>query len=209
MAGRATRPGTGTPPAASGPRPETDAALLNRARRGDTQAFAELMRGHQGRIYGLTLRFVAESGGAEELTQDTFLRAWQGLEGFRGEASVGTWLHRIAVNLCRDHVGSRQVRQRHRETELSDADGGPETRIPGPPRPDERLAEKETAQALRRAVAELDPAHRAAFLLRHQEGRSPVEIAQALGISEANAKVRVHRARWRILATLRRLGCEV
>jgi len=182
---------------------------MRRARQGHTRAFAELVRRHQGRIFGLVMRIVGDAASAEELTQDTFVRAWKNLDRFRGEASVATWLYSIAVNLCRDYLGGRQARQRHREVALSEADFEPEAKLSGPPRPDQQFAEKGAAEALGRALEELDPDPRAAFLLRHQEGMSPAEIAQTLGISEMNAKVRVHRARRRVLATLRRLGHEV
>lgn len=204
MPGQARRPG------GSDSRADADIALVGRARQGDPRAFAELMGRHQSRIYGLIMRIVGDRASAEELTQDTFLRVWKNLEGFRGDANAATWLYSIAVNLCRDHLGGRQVRQRRCEVGLCDSDMGPAAQsLPGPPGPDRQLEEKEVALAFRRALEELDPDHRAAFLLRHQEGLSPAEIAQALGISESNAKVRVHRARRRILATLRQLGHEV
>ena len=179
---------------------------MRRARAGEAPAFAELVRRHQDAIYGLIVRMVGEAATAEELTQDTFLRAWRKCASFRGDSRVSTWLYRIAVNLCRDHRDSRRARQGRLETSLDDPARGPLDLVAKGPRPDELLQEREVARAFQRALEELDADHRAAFLLRHQEGLGPAEIAAALGISEANAKVRVHRARRGILATLRRLG---
>jgi RNA polymerase sigma-70 factor (ECF subfamily) len=188
---------------------DPDVELLRQARSGEALAFGALVRKHQDAIYGLTVRMVGEAATAEELTQDTFLRAWRNLGGFRGEARVSTWLYRIAVNLCLDHLGSRQTRQRRRETGLDAPGEGPHAFVAHQPGPDEQLEEQEVTAAFQQALDDLDPDHRAAFLLRHQEGLASAEIAAALGISPANAKVRVHRARQMILTSLRRLGFAV
>jgi RNA polymerase sigma-70 factor (ECF subfamily) len=193
-------------PGGADARRDPDVELLRRTRAGEAPAFAELVERHQDAIYGLIFRMVGEATTAEELTQDTFLRAWHKGESFRGESKVSTWLYRIAVNLCRDHRESRRARQTRLETSLDDPARGPMDLVARGMRPDERLQEREIAGAFQRALDELDADHRAAFLLRHQEGLGPAEIAAVLGISAANAKVRVHRARQRILSTLRRLG---
>ncbi len=185
---------------------DPEIGLVRQARAGSADAFRELVQRHQDSIYGLIIRMVGETTAAEELTQDTFIRAWRSLDRFREESKVSTWLYRIAVNLCRDHYGSRRTRQSRRETSMERLDSAGAGIPSSEPRPDERLEESEMADAFRRALEALDPDHRAAFLLRHQEGLAPAEIAAALGISVANAKVRVHRAREMILAALRRDG---
>jgi RNA polymerase sigma-70 factor, ECF subfamily len=188
---------------------DPDVELVRQARSGDARAFGDLVHKHQDAIFGLTVRMVGEAATAEELTQDTFLRAWKNLAGFRGESRVSTWLYRIAVNLCLDHLGSRRNQQRRRETSLEISEDGAHALAAHQPGPDERLEEREVTEAFQQALADLDPDHRAAFLLRHQEGLAAAEIATALGISAANAKVRVHRARQMILASLRRRGYAV
>jgi RNA polymerase sigma-70 factor, ECF subfamily len=188
---------------------DPDAETVRQAQSGDARSFELLVRKHQDSIFGLVVRLVEEAAVAEELTQDTFVRAWRGLHQFRGESRFSTWLYRIAVNLCHDHRGSRGARQRRSEISLAAPEQSSLPLVSGAPGPDQELEERETARAFQQALAELDPVHRAAFLLRHQEGLSPAEIAAALGISEVNARVRVHRAREMILQTLRRMGHQV
>lgn len=198
-----------THPAAFPPDRDEESRLVDRARAGDTRAFARLVAAHQDRIHGLIARLVRDAGLAEELTQDTFIRAYRALDRFRGEARFGTWLYRIALNLCRDQRGSTAARLRARETSLD----GPGFEGMDPPavgtRPDQELEIGEVAAHFEAGLAALDGIHREAFLLRHQEGLNYDEIAESLGVSVSNAKVRVHRAREAILAELRRRGFDV
>jgi RNA polymerase sigma-70 factor (ECF subfamily) len=198
-----------SPPGASSPRPDDDSTLVRRAREGDLGAFDLLVLRHQDSVFGLVSRWVGETEAARELTQDAFLRAWRGLAVFRGEARFSTWLFRIAWNLCLDHRGSSGERRRRVETSIEAEEMAGRAVVSAEPGPDGRLEEKELSHAFARALDGLDPAHRTAFLLRHQEGLGPAEIGSVLGISAANAKVRVHRARESILASLRRLGHDV
>jgi RNA polymerase sigma-70 factor, ECF subfamily len=193
---------------AGGPisRPDPDVGLVAQAREGDSGAFDQLVRKHQAAMYGLIMRMVGETAVAEELTQDTFLRAWRNLGGFREASLFSTWLYRIAVNLCRDHLGSWEKRRRQVEVGLDGPDQKPLPLVSPGPGPDARLEEREMAATFQNALEALDPVHRAAFLLRHQEGLTPAEIAGALGISVANAKVRVHRARAMIMEAMRKAG---
>jgi RNA polymerase sigma-70 factor (ECF subfamily) len=186
----------------------SDLELVQGAREGNERAFEALVRRHQDSIYGLVMRMVGERDIAEELTQDTFVRAWRNLDGFRGEAQVSTWLYRIAVNLLRDRHASRAARERRSEVSLDDVNLPLAPLAASEPSPVEALEAEEAGAQYRRALADLDPDHRAAFLLRHQEGLAPAEIAGVLGISESNAKVRVHRARRMILDMLRKAGYE-
>ncbi len=203
------QPDDAAPPGGANVASDPDVELLRQARSGADRAFEALVRKHQDAIYGLTVRMVGEAATAEELTQDTFLRAWRTLGGFREESRVSTWLYRIAVNLCLDHLGSRKARARRRETGLEEAADSAQSLALRQPGPDERMEELQAGAAFQEALDALDPDHRAAFLLRHQEGMAPADIATALGISPANAKVRVHRARRLILASLRRRGFVV
>lgn len=83
-----------------------EAALVHRAHRGDAEAFGELVRGHQDSIYRLALRMVGPDE-AEDVAQQSFIKAWQSLDGFTGGSAFGTWLYRIAVNACLDHLRRR------------------------------------------------------------------------------------------------------
>jgi RNA polymerase sigma-70 factor (ECF subfamily) len=186
-----------------------EAGWLERARQGDAGAYGHLVKMHQDRIFGLVLRMVRDAALAEELTQDTFLKAYRHLPEFRGESRFTTWLYRIAVNLCHDQRGSRGARDRGRETSLESPaleHLNPATREA---RPDEAAEVRELASVFEAGVEALDATYREAFLLRHQQGLNYMEIAEVLGISEGNAKVRVHRAREMILDRLRARGFEV
>ena len=182
---------------------------IRRARNGDAEAFSELVRAHQDAIFGLAWRFVPDRFVAEELTQDVFLKAWRNLPGFRGDSPFATWLYRIAVNLCQDYRQSRSARRRQRETTLEDREIASGANLPPVPRPDEIRAEQEMALMFEQSLQALEPSYLAAFLLYHQQGLSMEDLAQVLGISRTNAKVRVHRAREMVLQALRRKGFDV
>jgi len=153
-----------------------------RAQAGDTGAFAEIYRRCHRRVYGLCLRLVADRGIAEELTQDVFVRAWRALPAFRGDASVMTWLHRIAVNT----VVSYQRRHGawldwlRRGDEVADTVENP---VPG------------RAIDLEAAIARLPKRARQVFVLVDVEGYSHEETAAALGMAVGTSKAQLHRAR--------------
>lgn len=186
--------------------PIEERELVRRSRNGDTQAFGRLVRFHQDAIYGLVVRMVRDPGLAEELTQDSFLKAYRAIDSFREASRFSTWLYRIVVNACHDHRGSLAAQVRSRETNIDQPDLNPTA---PDTRPDEAVEFGEMADHFEAGLAALEPGHREAFLLRHQEGLEYGEIAEALGISSGNAKVRVHRAREAILAALRARGYDV
>jgi RNA polymerase sigma-70 factor (ECF subfamily) len=167
------------------------------------------VRSHQDAIFGLLLRLVRNPTVAEDLAQDVFVKAYQGLGSFRGESRFSTWLYRIAMNLFHDHVRSRAGKASKAEQSLQHlAEGGfdPPSTIPSP---EHRLEEEEMSESFSEGLNRLDEIYREPFLLRHQENRSYEEIAEILSISVVNAKVRVHRARSAILALLRERGYAV
>jgi len=183
--------------------------LLALARGGDAGAYGKLVRSHQDAIYGLVTRLVRDSAVAEELTQDTFLKAYRKLDTFRGDARFSTWLYRIAVNLCHDYRASAVARMRREETSLNVPESAGFGLAARGSSPDEHTVTLEVTQAFQQCLDALDDTYRVAFLLRHQEDRNYEEIAGVLGISLSNAKVRVHRAREAILRGLRDRGHEV
>lgn len=163
--------------------------LIARARAGDASAFETLYRAHVGRIYALCLRLEADAARAEELTQDVFVRAWQHLATFRGDAAFGTWLHRLAVNVVagdRRSEWRRGLRLVPDEREIAAAAepgwrGGPEGRL--------------DAIDLDRAIARLPPGARTVFVLHDVEGYQHAEIARLAGIAEGTSKAQLFRAR--------------
>lgn len=158
---------------------------IQRAKAGDADAFRILYEGHVGRIYALCLRLAGDPAKAEELVQDTFVRAWEKLPGFRGESAFGTWLFRIAVN-----VGLSDRRTTGRREARVGLTADPEA-IPAPGRvsdPGDRLD-------LEEAIAGLPPKARAIFLLYDVEGYQHAEIAEMTGIAEGTSKTQLFRAR--------------
>ncbi|MEO2089916.1 MAG: sigma-70 family RNA polymerase sigma factor [Gemmataceae bacterium] len=176
----------------------TDLALLHRAQLGEFAAFEELVTRLQPRVYRLARRMLGESHDAEDVTQQTFLSLVEHLDGFRGESSVVTWVLRIAANhalkLLRKRRGLPTV-------PLAEADDGyadlphPQSIAPWRDDPADLAGRHETRRLIDRALTDLDDKYRAVFVLRDVEGFSVKETADLLGISEANVKVRLLRAR--------------
>lgn len=166
----------------SDPPPPESNELVLRARNGDLQAFERLYRVHVGRVHGLCLRLTADEREAEELVQQVFIRAWRGLDGFRGESAFASWLHRLAVNRFRSSLRSRRRRWR-REAAAARATGGAVERAPG------------AAIDLERAIGTLPPRARAVFVLHDVEGYRHREVAELLGVAEGTCKAQLHRAR--------------
>lgn len=157
-------------------------------------AFESLYRTHAKRIYSLAYRFTGNAAEAEELLQDVFLQAYRKLAGFRREAALSTWLHRLAVNRCLDHVRSRAARQ--------DAVTGPLAEEAAAA-PRSRAASPITRLDLERAIAQLPDGCRTAFVLHDVEGYEHREIAALLGIAVGTSKSQVHKARLRLRGILK------
>lgn len=190
-----------------------DAELVRRAKAGNLVAFEELVNRHERRIYNLALRILQNPHDAEDVTQQAFLSALEGLARFREEATFATWLNRIAT-----YAALKIVRKRQGLDTIS-FDAATEPReeddvIPHPEfiadwrdSPEELVERNETRRLLDAALAQLDEKHRLVFLLRDVEGLSVKETAAALGLSEANVKVRLLRARLQLREDLtRRFG---
>ena len=167
-------------------------ALIERARRGDASALRALYDSHVDRIYRLTFRMTGLAETASELTQDTFVRAFAGIEGFREDSAFSTWLHSIAVSLTLNEL-KRRKRDRARNVELDDAMAMAESA----PRSDPVLREK-----LLEAVNELPEGCRTVFMMHDAEGYTHQEIAAALGVSEGTSKAQLNRARGKLRVAL-------
>ena len=160
----------------------------------DRTTFERLYRTHAKRIYSLAYRFAGNAAEAEELLQDIFLLAYRKRESFRREAALTTWLHRLAVNRCLDHVRSRAARQ-DAATEPLNAEAPPPVRAESGPI---------THLDLERAIAQLPDGCRPAFVLHDVEGYEHREVAERLGIATGTSKSQVHKARLRLRRILRR-----
>lgn len=174
-----------------------DLELVLRCQEGDAGAFEELYRQHAGRLYNLVFRMAGSVPEAEDLLQEVFLQAHRKLRSFRGDSSLGTWLYRLTMNHCLDHLRRRQTRM-GRVTESLDAEHAAEPIAPAPAVPSaiSRLD-------LERAIARLPEGCRAAFLLHDVEGFEHQEVAQILGVSTGTSKSQVHKARMKLRGMLR------
>jgi RNA polymerase sigma-70 factor (ECF subfamily) len=173
-------------------------ALVDRCRQGDLAAFEEIYRTHAGRLFSVAFRMLGNQADAEDLLQEIFLAAHRKLDSFRGESALGTWLYRMATNLCLDHLRSRAARTSQMTGPLDDEpmllDAG-----------SKGLADRALARMdLERALAQLPEGCRAAFVLHDVEGLEHREVAEALGIAEGTSKSQVHKARLRLRALLAR-----
>jgi len=174
------------------------------ARNGDGEAFRRLVERHQDRIVGVTLRLLKDRDEALEAAQDVFVKAWRALARFEQRAKVSTWLHRIALNVCYDRLGRRKRSGEIPLDDLMDGAGGA-IKDPGAGS-DEAVMDRQAVREFEMVVAGLTETYRVIFVLRQIEGRPYEEIADVLGISIGNAKVRLHRAREMIVEALRQRG---
>ena len=178
--------------------PAGEDALVDRARRGDVDAFEQLYRLHAGRVYALCLRLAGEPVEARELVQDTFVHAWEALPRFRGESSLTTWLHRIAVNVLLER--RRGDRRRAARVSLVEDEDDVE-RAPGA---EGFVAPTDIATAidLERAIAALPPGVRRAFVLHEVEGYTHEEVAGMTGLATGTLRAQLHRARQLLIKAL-------
>lgn len=164
---------------------DDDSGLVNRARAGELEAFDKLVLSYQGPLYGYLLRMCRNPAEAEEMAQETFVRAWLGLSGFRGNASFRTWLFRIATNL-----GINWMTRRRPLAALPES-------LPAPARsePDQTYRRKLQSERLNQTLAALPAEQRSALLLSVYDGMSYAEIAAVTGKTVAAVNALIYRAR--------------
>ena len=167
-------------------------ALVERARTGDASAHRALYDAHVDRIFRLTYRLTGREQDARELTQDTFVRAFASIDGFRGEAAFSTWLHTIAVSITLNEL-KRRKRQLAREAPLEEALMMTRSAPLSDPVLRERLA---------LAVAELPEGCRTVFMMHDAEGFTHEEIAAALGVTTGTSKAQLSRSRAKLRVAL-------
>jgi len=160
------------------------------ARRGDRDAFAALVRATYDDTYTLAYRLMGNEEDARDVVQEAYLRAYRGIERFRGEARVTTWLYRITANCASTQLGSRR---RHRHEPLDVTVEPPDSTPASDPL--DRAVAADLRATVEVAIAELPPRLRAVVVLRDVYDLPHEAIAAELGITETAAKVRLHRAR--------------
>lgn len=169
-----------------------DSALIERARSGEMAAFEGLYRRHVGRVYALCLRMTGVPADAEDCTQQTFIKAWEKLDSFRGDSSFATWLHRIAVN----EVLGRQRKRSRRGVHLELVDDGAGLA------PLRMTPHTDAGIDLERAIGALPDGARAVFVLYAVNGYSHREASEMLGIAVGTCKAQLHRARKLLLEAM-------
>lgn len=160
-----------------------DLSDARRAQAGDVRAFERLYRAHVGRVHGLARRMIGWEG-ADEVTQDVFVRAWQKIGSYRGEAAFGTWLHRLAVNVMltrRSWLGTQRSRWASDDAAIDSAHAVP--------------VHVDAGLDMERAIARLPEGARRVFVLHDVEGYRHEEIARLLGVTSGTTKAQLHRAR--------------
>ena len=173
-------------------------ALVERARGGDASAHRALYDTHVEQIYRLAFRLTGAEHLARDVTQDTFVRAFNSLDGFRGDSAFGTWLHSIAVSLSLNEI-RRHKRERTRSAPLEDAT----MLAASAPRSDPVLRER-----LKEAVNDLPEGCRTVFMMHDADGYTHEEIAAALGVAVGKSKAQLARARGKLRIALAQFAEE-
>ncbi|MCX7819095.1 MAG: sigma-70 family RNA polymerase sigma factor [Kiritimatiellae bacterium] len=170
-------------------------SLLRRARAGDVEAFAALFEPLRPAVYAVARRLVGESD-AEDVVMDTYLRAWTHLPGYRGGASLKTWLLRIARNACLDLLRRRSARPlASLSRESPDEPPVADVEDPTVSTPAELAGGRDAAAMLRAALARLDAPHRDVLVMRYEDGLSYAEIAAAMGLRIGTVMSRLFNAK--------------
>ncbi len=180
----------------------TDIGLAKKIAGGDVEAFERMMRRHNRRLFRVARSILRDDADAEDAVQDGYIRAYQGIAEFRGQASLATWLTRIIVNQALEHRRRKGRLQEEAADPDAMADITDETETP-----ESLVMRSQLTHLIETSIDRLPEAWRTVFILRAVEGLSVAETAAALDISEANTKVRFLRARVSLRETLgRQLG---
>lgn len=176
----------------------TDEVIVERVRAGEHELYEILIRRHNQRLYRVARSILRDEAEAEDVMQDAYVRAYTHLEQFEGRASFATWLTKIAV-----HEALARARRKGHFVEwdetMTDDRKSPTHTVRSQPTPEDELSQQELGHLLTQAIEALPPMHRLVFVMRQVEGMSTDQVAESLGITQENVKVRLHRAR----ATLR------
>ena len=176
-----------------------EGAILAKARRGDADAFEQLVSPYEQKLYAVCLRMMASPQDAQDALQDAMLRMWRGLRDFDERARFATWAYRVATNTCLDALRKQKARAASSLEALEE-----EGYLPADPAdsPEDAVIRNTRRQAVRDALAQLPPDARAALVLRDIQGESYEQVAEALGLALGTAKSRIHRAREKLAGIL-------
>lgn len=176
--------------------PASDEELVQKAQQDDERAFGNLVERYETKVYSLAMKMLRNPEDAEDVLQDTFLRAYRGIKSFQGNSTFSTWIYRITANSALMRLRKKQLPTvsiddaDERETPINIADWSPG--------PVEQLLTKETQKAMDEAIEGLPPEFKQVFILRDVEELSNAEVAEILDLSVAAVKSRLHRARLKV-----------
>ena len=176
--------------------------IIRSVLRGNVNDFEKLVTAYEKNVYNIALRMVGDPDDAADMTQETFIKAYRALSGFRGDSKFSSWIYRIASNVCLDFLRSRS---RHPQVSLSTVDEDDRATFELPDmrqNPEEQLMKKLGMEAVRRGLEQLPEQQRQILVLRELGGLSYAELAQTLGLEEGTVKSRIFRARKRLCALL-------
>lgn len=162
--------------------------LVQRARDGDDEAFGVIVETYRDRLFGLAIGMLRNRAAAEDVVQEAFIKAYRNLKSFRGDASIYTWLYRIAVNTAHNYM-----RRARRTKEVDFEDVAPVIEAAGP-NPAEKAANAELGEAIDNAIQALPPRQREVFILHYFERMTHREIAETLGVTEGAVKANFFHA---------------
>jgi RNA polymerase sigma-70 factor (ECF subfamily) len=191
--------------ALSGP---SDEELVRRFKTGDVEAYSELVRRYQDRIYTLCLRWMRSPSLAEETAQDVFFAVWRALGDFRGDSKFSTWLFRVAINHCKNKrlYGARRHADQHEPLEgLGGDDRAPRELPDAAAGTDLQVHRSEAERLLHAGLLELEDDYRAVVILRDIDDLPYEEIAEVLDIPKGTVKSRLHRGRAQLARSLSKL----
>ncbi len=215
-------PGEGSPPVSharpTGPTPRrtrtptmlkpTDRELVDRARSGDARAFGELVRRHQQRIHRLAVHMLRDRAEAEDVTQETFIRAFQALSRFDGRSEPYTWFYRITINLSLNRIRSRKTSRATHDTDDPRLDGVLTERRPEAADPSNSAQRAQLYKALCLGIDQLSDTLRTTLILVCIDGRSHEDVSAILGAPEGTIAWRIHEARRKLREFLQTRGFD-
>ena len=175
---------------------ETNSLLIQKALEGDQEAYACIVDRYRGQIYGLVFRMVKNREEAEDITQETFIKAFKALASFNADYAFSTWLYKIAANNCIDYFRKKRLKTYPLDNPIQSKDGERSREYPNQEQgPEYGLLSKEKSFQIQKAIDSLPEKYKAAIILRHTKDQSYEEIADELGIPLGTVKVRIFRAR--------------
>ena len=174
----------------------TNSELIKKAIEGDESAYKNLLENYRGAIYNLLYKMVRNKEETEDLVQEAFMKAFKALPSFNEEYAFSTWLYKIAINNCIDHIRKKKLQTYSINKPVQSKDGELDREFPDTSMsPDKSILSEERASIIETAIDELPGNYKTAIILRHSEEKSYEEISKILNIPLGTVKARIFRAR--------------